>query len=114
MSDRSHRTARIITSIAVTFIALACGTNYAYSAWAPQFAEKMQLSATQSNLIGVAGNVGMYASGIPAGLLIDKRGPRPAILLGAIALGTGYFPIRKGIDTVGLHCRCLELTEYSI
>jgi hypothetical protein len=30
---------------------LACGTNYAYSAWAPQFAEKLQLSATQSNLI---------------------------------------------------------------
>ncbi|KAJ9666862.1 hypothetical protein H2201_002996 [Coniosporium apollinis] len=98
MSDRTHRTARIITSIAVTFISLACGTNYAYSAWAPQFAERMQLSATQSNLIGAAGNVGMYASGIPAGLLIDKRGPRPAILLGAIALGAGYFPLKKAYD----------------
>lgn len=27
------------------------GTNYAYSAWAPEFAERMQLSATQSNII---------------------------------------------------------------
>ena len=26
-------------------------TQYAYSAWAPQFADKLQLSATQSNVI---------------------------------------------------------------
>jgi hypothetical protein len=26
-------------------------SQYAYSAWAPQFADKLQLSATQSNVI---------------------------------------------------------------
>lgn len=30
------------------------------------------------------------------GLLVDSRGPRPAVLLGAIALGAGYFPIHRG------------------
>jgi hypothetical protein len=37
--------------VAATTVSLACGTNYAYSAWAPQFAEKLLLTATESNLI---------------------------------------------------------------
>jgi hypothetical protein len=68
MSEKAtHKKTRIISVVAATTIALACGTNvsckclrleivadvrqYAYSAWAPQFAEKLQLSATQSNII---------------------------------------------------------------
>jgi hypothetical protein len=51
MEERSDRNRRILAVAAATCISLACGTNYAYSAWAPQFAEKLQLSATQSNLI---------------------------------------------------------------
>jgi hypothetical protein len=63
----THKKTRIVSVIAATAIALACGTNvsiysseprpdgnlqqYAYSAWAPQFADKLQLSATQSNVI---------------------------------------------------------------
>lgn len=65
----THQKTRIVSVIAATAIALACGTNvslrqpssftatttdelqYAYSAWAPQFAEKLQLSTTQSNII---------------------------------------------------------------
>ncbi len=59
---------RIISIIACTLTALACGTNvclqddfrevstdfvlqYAYSAWAPQFAQQLKLSSTESNLI---------------------------------------------------------------
>ncbi|CAG7926744.1 unnamed protein product [Penicillium olsonii] len=67
--------------------------QYAYSAWAPQFAQHMKLSSTESNLIGVAGNLGMYATGIPMGLLTDARGPQLITLIGSIALGLGYFPI---------------------
>ncbi|KAF2089344.1 MFS general substrate transporter [Saccharata proteae CBS 121410] len=99
MDERSHRTARILSVVAATCISLACGTNYAYSAWAPQYADRMQLSATQSNLIGVAGNIGMYASGIPVGLLVDKRGPRPAAFLGSVCVAAGYFPLRKAFDS---------------
>ena len=68
LSDGKLRAARVLSVIAATFIALACGTNvsntdeaafifnvdtqqYAYSAWAPDFAAKLKLSSTQSNLI---------------------------------------------------------------
>ncbi len=45
---------------------------------------------------GAFGNIGMYASGIPAGLLIDSKGPRSAVLIGSVALAIGYFPLRHG------------------
>lgn len=115
-AEQTHRKTRFISVIAATTIALACGTNYAYSAWAPQYAERMQLSATQSNLIGNAGNIGMYAVGIPAGLLIDHRGPRWGVLLGCTALAVGYFPLRSayiqgpGSYSVGMLCFLLFLT----
>ena len=63
----TFRSRRIISVVAATVISLACGTNvrcstyflgtcahydqYAYSAWAPEFANKLRLSATESNLI---------------------------------------------------------------
>ncbi|KAL4879091.1 major facilitator superfamily domain-containing protein [Aspergillus karnatakaensis] len=93
MTTRSDHRKRIVSVVAATLVALACGTNYAYSAWAPQFAQKMKLSSTQSNLIGAAGNLGMYACGIPMGLLTDNRGPRLTTLIGAVSLGLGYFPL---------------------
>ncbi|KAF7593700.1 hypothetical protein BBP40_010992 [Aspergillus hancockii] len=86
MADSTHKTKRIISVVAGTLVALACGTNYAYSAWAPQFASRMKISSTESNFIGAAGNLGMYASGVPLGLLTDARGPRLTTFLGAIAL----------------------------
>jgi len=115
MEEQSHRTARLIAVIAATIVSLACGTNvssvvvceildaaltslqYAYSAWGPQFALRMKLSATQSNLIGAAGNMGMYASGIPFGYLVDRH-LRLGGILGGILLGTGYFPIKIAYD----------------
>ena len=45
---------------------------------------------------GVAGNLGMYGMGIPAGLLIDRRGPKYGVAMGALALGFGYFPLHSG------------------
>lgn len=61
---------RLLSIVGATFVALACGTNvcismslirmtadwltfvqYVYSAWAPQFAERLKLSSTESNLI---------------------------------------------------------------
>lgn len=90
--------ARIISSVAATVVALACGTNYVYSAWAPQFADRLHLSATESELIGLAGNLGMYSMGVPVGMFIDSRGPRPAVLAGAVLLGLGYLPIQRAYD----------------
>ncbi|KAL2872839.1 putative MFS transporter [Aspergillus lucknowensis] len=93
MTESGQKTKRIVSVVAATLVALACGTNYAYSAWAPQFAQKMKLSSTASNLIGAAANFGMYACGIPLGLVTDTRGPRLTTLIGAVALGLGYFPL---------------------
>ncbi|KAI3402267.1 hypothetical protein diail_197 [Diaporthe ilicicola] len=109
MKDRQqlHR-ARILSSVAATFVSLACGSNYVYSAWAPQFADRLKYSTTQSNLIGLAGNLGMYAFGMPVGMLVDAKGPRPAVLLGCIMLALGYFPLHlaydKGSGSVALMC----------
>lgn len=74
----------------------------------------MKLSSTDSNLIvghilserirrvsylwqGTFGNLGMYTAGIPIGLLVDSRGPRPGALLGAVLLGVGYFSLYRGM-----------------
>lgn len=96
MLESKARAVRIVSVVAATCISLACGTNYAYSAWAPQFADALKLSSTQSNVIGVFGNLGMYLAGIPVGLLVDRRGPRYGVLLGAVFMGVGYFSLHKG------------------
>lgn len=98
----THFKTRIVSVVAATAISLACGTNYAYSAWAPQFAEKLQLSATQANVIGTAANLGMYASGIPMGIITDRKSPRLATVIGMLSLGLGYYPIRSAyVNGVG-------------
>jgi len=39
----------------------------------------------------------MYLSGIPAGMLVDSKGPRPAIMIGAVSMFVGYYPIYLGM-----------------
>jgi hypothetical protein len=51
MEERAHLKRRYLAVVAATCVSLACGTNYGFSAWAPQFAKELQLSATQTNLI---------------------------------------------------------------
>lgn len=50
----------------------------------------------------------MYALGIPVGIFIDSRGPRPAVLFGSVLIGAGYFPLRqayvRGHDSLILMC----------
>ncbi|KAH8167851.1 hypothetical protein CIB48_g362 [Xylaria polymorpha] len=89
---------RMISSVFATVIALACGTNYVYSAWAPQFADKLHLSATESEVIGLAGNLGMYSMGVPIGMFIDSRGPRPAVLLAQYCLVWAIVPLQRAYD----------------
>ncbi|KAI4095776.1 MAG: hypothetical protein LQ339_007139 [Xanthoria mediterranea] len=98
MSERTHLLTRVVSVIAATFISLACGTNYAYSAWGPQFAERMRFSSTQSNLIGTFGNLGMYVGGIPVGILVDSKGPKPGVVLGGSLLGSGYFALHRAYE----------------
>lgn len=59
---------------------------------------------------GNAGNIGMYASGVPFGMLIDTKGPRLGVFIGSIALACGYFSLYTaynqgaGSYSIGLLC----------
>lgn len=55
----------------------------------------------------------MYAAGIPVGLLVDSRGPRPGVMMGAFLLGIGYFMMHKGWRRL-LHCRPSFLIFHSV
>ena len=50
----------------------------------------------------------MYSLGVPVGIILDKRGPRPFVILGAIVLAAGYFPLHiaydKGSGSVAALC----------
>ncbi|KAI9793801.1 MAG: hypothetical protein M1833_000524 [Piccolia ochrophora] len=60
----------------------------------------------------------MYATGVPIGILIDKHGPRGFVLLGAVFLGLGYYPMHRAYDhgqgstSVGLLCFFALLTGF--
>lgn len=40
----------------------------------------------------------MYAVGIPVGMFVDARGPRPAVIFGAVMLAAGYFPLHQAYE----------------
>ena len=49
----------------------------------------------------------MYGAGIPVGILVDAKGPRPAIAIGAVSLGLGYFLINRGdSSTISILSKC--------
>lgn len=58
----------------------------------------------------------MYATGIPIGFIVDGRGPRLAVFIGAICLAAGYFPLYSayekgpGQTNFGLLCFASLLT----
>ena len=56
----------------------------------------------------------MYSMGIPVGIFVDTRGPRPAVIFGSILLAAGYFPLRqayvKGEGSVAVLCLFSALT----
>lgn len=40
----------------------------------------------------------MYLVGVPIGMFVDSRGPRPAVFVGAFLLGLGYLPLERAYD----------------
>lgn len=58
----------------------------------------------------------MYLMGIPVGILVDRKGPRPAVVLGGLLLGAGYFPLHqaydKGFSSVPLLCMLSFFTGF--
>ncbi|EIW81731.1 MFS general substrate transporter [Coniophora puteana RWD-64-598 SS2] len=90
--------ARLTTLVGSVIVALGSGTNYIYSAYAPQLGARLHASHTQLNIIGLAGNVGVYSSGPIWGKLVDARGPRLALIGAFASLLVGYLGIKHTYD----------------
>ncbi|GAA5835181.1 hypothetical protein JCM11251_006637 [Rhodosporidiobolus azoricus] len=80
----------ILTLTFSVVTALSAGTNYAFSAYAPQLSAALHLSSLATNTVGAAGNAGVYLSGPLVGVIVDKRGPRVVLLAAAGCLFVGY------------------------
>lgn len=88
----THR--RLLLLLAATTVSLSSGTNYVFSAYAPQLARRLHLTSTQLNLIGIAGNMGVYTSGPIWGIFIDRNGPRGVLACAAGLILAGYGGMR--------------------
>ncbi|KAI5887407.1 MFS general substrate transporter [Schizophyllum commune H4-8] len=85
---------RLTTLFASILVSLASGTNYVFSAYGPQLAKRLSISHTKLNLIGISGNVGVYASAPLWGKLVDARGPKPGFVCAFVLLLAGYMGIK--------------------
>ncbi|THH01153.1 hypothetical protein EW145_g6962 [Phellinidium pouzarii] len=90
---------RLTTLVSSIVVALGSGTNYVYSAYAPQLASRLRISHTKLNVIGLAGNIGVYSSGPFWGKIVDRRGPRILLACGFVFLFIGYSGIRHFYDS---------------
>ncbi|KAF8655191.1 hypothetical protein AX16_003223 [Volvariella volvacea WC 439] len=89
---------RVRTLVVSLLVALGSGTNYAYSAYAPQLGARLHISHTQLNIIALAGNVGVYSTGPIWGRLVDTRGPKIPLTFAFLFLLSGYSGIRHFFD----------------
>ncbi|KAK9239604.1 major facilitator superfamily domain-containing protein [Lipomyces kononenkoae] len=92
MFDR--QTARYVSLLADFWVSLGSGTHYVYSAYGPQLATQLGFTATQSSVIATLGSVGVYFSGPPAGVLIDRKPPHIPIIIGGCLILFGYMMMR--------------------
>ncbi|CCO37053.1 hypothetical protein BN14_11204 [Rhizoctonia solani AG-1 IB] len=61
-----------------------------YSAYAPQLGQKLNLNHTQLNVIGIAGNIGVYFFAPVSGWVADRRGPKIPLFVASVLLFLGY------------------------
>ncbi|GAA5866610.1 hypothetical protein JCM8547_005475 [Rhodosporidiobolus lusitaniae] len=85
---------RDLVLLAALVVGLSCGTNYSFSAYAPQIASKLSLSSTQTNLVGSMGNLGVYLTSPLIGRIVDRKGPVPTLVFALVALSAGYLVVR--------------------
>ncbi|KIJ58487.1 hypothetical protein HYDPIDRAFT_44450 [Hydnomerulius pinastri MD-312] len=63
--------------------------------YAPQLGARLHVSHSRLNVIGLAGNVGVYSSGLVWGRIVDLRGPRIPLIGASICLLFGYSGIKR-------------------
>ncbi|KEP46973.1 MFS transporter, partial [Rhizoctonia solani 123E] len=64
--------------------------GWVYSAYAPQLGHKLNLNHTQLNVIGIAGNIGVYFFAPISGWIVDRRGPKIPLFVASALLFLGY------------------------
>ncbi|KAG1740293.1 major facilitator superfamily domain-containing protein [Suillus lakei] len=87
---------RMLTLLGSILVSLSSGTNYV--PYAPQLGARLLLSHTQLNVIGLAGNVGVYLSGPAWGRVVDSKGPRIPLISASVCLLIGYLGIKRIYD----------------
>lgn len=76
--------------VACFAVTLGCGTLYTYSAYSPQLSDRLTLSASTVNAIGMVGNFSMSLSGPFAGYIVDTFGFTYPIIISGFATSMGY------------------------
>ncbi|KAI0337334.1 MFS general substrate transporter [Trametopsis cervina] len=89
---------RLSTLLVSLLVSLGSGTNYVFSAYGPQLSSRLHLSHTQQNIVGLSGNIGVYATAPIWGVIVDSRGPKPLLLLAFFSLLIGYNGMRHFFD----------------
>ncbi|PLW10925.1 hypothetical protein PCANC_17406 [Puccinia coronata f. sp. avenae] len=89
MSGRS-KVRKAVTLLSSVSIALSAGTNYAFSIYSVQLGHRLHLSSTALNVIGLAGNLGMYISSPLVGPVIDRYGSTVPLLAAGALISLGY------------------------
>lgn len=94
---------RITTLVVAVLAALCSGTNYVYSAYAPQLGARLGLTHTQLNMVGLSGNMGVYSTAAVIGKLVDAEGPRIPLVMAIVFLFSGYLGIKSIYDAGSGH-----------
>ncbi|KAI6040972.1 major facilitator superfamily domain-containing protein [Pisolithus marmoratus] len=89
---------RIITLLGSILVAISAGTNYVFSAYAPQLGTRLRISHTQLNVVGLAANIGIYTSGPIWGRIVDSRGPRTPLAIAFVCFLVGYTGMKRMYD----------------
>jgi hypothetical protein len=80
-----------VGAICACFIAsIGCGTLYVYSAYSTQLADRLDLTATQSSILGMMGPFGVAFLSAVAGYCVDRFGLLIPCIMGTTGLGLGY------------------------
>lgn len=82
--------ARIRSLIASVIVAVASGTLYVYSVFAPQLVKNSHLPVAVLSKLSLAITLGGAVGGFPAGIMIDKLGPGISDFLGGLFTFTAY------------------------
>lgn len=97
-----NRNRGIVVTIAGLGVNLALGVLYAWGVISAALIDKLQWSATQTQLPYMMACACFALSMVPGGRLQDKYGPRPVIMGAAVLAGVGFFMAGATLTVVGL------------